>query len=246
MFAYGSVGLSLIEFAAEEKKSIAFVGIKKEDPYKDLITDVCTNFGIRIIEVDNINDKKSLLALKKEKIDLGFLLWWPDIVKEDTIKIVKKGFVNLHPSLLPFNRGMHPYYWSIVDKTPAGVSLHFINKEIDAGEIIAQEEIQTDITFTGEKLYHIAAKKIISLSKRNYASILGGKITCTSADTSQGTFHLKKELDDHSEIILQRKYKAGDLLDIIRGRTFTSGPSAFFYKDGKKYNVRVHIEEEVD
>ena len=55
--------------------------------------------------------------------------------------------------MLPYNRGMHPWYWSIVDETPAGVTIHFIDENIDEGHIIAQKEVLIDPTDTGESLY---------------------------------------------------------------------------------------------
>ena len=40
-----------------------------------------------------------------ESYDLGLLVWWPIIIKEPLIDLPVKGFVNFHPSLLPYNRG---------------------------------------------------------------------------------------------------------------------------------------------
>ena len=49
--------------------------------------------------------------------------------------------VNLHISLLPWNRGADPNLWSFVDDTPKGVTIHYLDSGIDTGDIIAQEEI---------------------------------------------------------------------------------------------------------
>ena len=243
VFAYGSIGLSLVEFVVSQKRPIVFICVKKEDPYNKVIKTICTNYNISTLEVDNINDKIVEKSLNRQKIDLGFLLWWPDIVKEKTIKIVKKGFVNLHPSFLPFNRGMHPYYWSIVENTPAGVSIHFIDKNIDAGGIICQKIINTDITTTGEKLYEEAKKEIIHLFKENFHSIVDNKINVEKVKIADGTFHLKKELDEHSCIDLNKTYKAIDLINIIRARSFAKSDSSFFYHEGTKYCINIEIDK---
>ena len=49
------------------------------------------------------------------------------------------GAINIHPSLLPKYRGPHPYFWLYynMDMT-AGVTLHFLDENIDTGDIIAQ------------------------------------------------------------------------------------------------------------
>ena len=48
--------------------------------------------------------------------------------------------VNLHTSLLPWNRGANPNFWSFIDDTPKGVTIHEINVGLDKGRIICQRE----------------------------------------------------------------------------------------------------------
>ena len=51
----------------------------------------------------------------------------------------------------------------------------------------------------------------------------------------------QKEIDYASFIELSREYKAKDLLNIIRARTFAPFPAAYFYYNNEKYEVRVQI-----
>ena len=48
---------------------------------------------------------------------------------------------------------MYPWYWAIIDGNKFGVTLHFINEKIDAGDILFQTEIPFNITDTGGTLY---------------------------------------------------------------------------------------------
>ena len=48
-------------------------------------------------------------------------------------------------SYLPFNRGAHSNFWSFIENTPAGVSIHKIDKGIDTGNIIFRKKINFDI-----------------------------------------------------------------------------------------------------
>ena len=224
VFSYGEIGRKLLYYMCRHNKKIELVFLRKNDADLKEKIKICKKNNTRFEVIQAINDPKCVSFFESQDIELVFLLWWPDIIPKNIISQASSGIINLHPSFLPYNRGMHPYYWSIVDKTPAGVTIHFIDEKIDAGHIIAQE-------------------KIIGLFRKNYDNILEGNFLTKAVDIKQGTFHLKKDLDAHSEIILERKYKAEELLDIIRGRTFTSMPSSYFYKDGKKYHVRVEIEE---
>ena len=93
------------------------------------------------METSNINDEKITSLFISNKIDIVFLLWWPDIVGKNVLNSATIGFVKLHPGMLPYNRGMHPYYWSIVECTPAGVSIHFIDEKVDAGKLLCQKQL---------------------------------------------------------------------------------------------------------
>ncbi|WP_169777379.1 formyltransferase family protein [Campylobacter mucosalis] len=63
------------------------------------------------------------------------------MIKPEILSLFDKSAVNLHISLLPFNRGSDPNFWSFVDDTPKGVSIHFLDATLDTGDIIAQKEL---------------------------------------------------------------------------------------------------------
>lgn len=64
------------------------------------------------------------------------------IIKDEVLQIPGLRALNLHASLLPFNRGSHPILWAILDGTPLGVTIHQIDKGLDTGPIVLQKEIQ--------------------------------------------------------------------------------------------------------
>lgn len=75
---------------------------------------------------------------KDRAFDLAVSYTYRFILKEDVIQALNDNVVNIHNSLLPFNRGADPNLWSIVERTPRGVSLHYMDAELDKGYIIAQ------------------------------------------------------------------------------------------------------------
>jgi methionyl-tRNA formyltransferase len=50
--------------------------------------------------------------------------------------------INLHISMLPFNRGADPNLWSFLEQTPKGVTIHYIDQGLDTGDILAQAEVE--------------------------------------------------------------------------------------------------------
>lgn len=75
---------------------------------------------------------------KKNKFDLVVSYTYRYIISQEIIDIFKGNIVNIHNSCLPWNRGADPNLWSIVDGTPRGVTLHYIDSGLDKGEIISQ------------------------------------------------------------------------------------------------------------
>ena len=51
--------------------------------------------------------------------------------------IGRKKIINAHPGIIPSARGLDAFKWTILDQVPLGVTLHYIDAEVDAGETIA-------------------------------------------------------------------------------------------------------------
>lgn len=66
------------------------------------------------------------------------------LIREDVLSRLGAKAINLHISLLPWNRGAHPNVWSFLDETLKGVTIHLIDKGIDTGDILLQQEVFFD------------------------------------------------------------------------------------------------------
>ena len=86
------------------------------------------------------NSNKCIKYLKKHKFDIGIILG-ARILREEVIKCFKIGIINLHPGLLPENRGLDTHQWAILNMLPQGATSHLINKKMDHGKIILKEKI---------------------------------------------------------------------------------------------------------
>ena len=53
----------------------------------------------------------------------------------------KYACINLHIAYLPWNRGADPNLWSIIDGTPKGISIHYMDAGLDTGDLICQQEV---------------------------------------------------------------------------------------------------------
>lgn len=242
LFADNEVGSKICTFILDQYPSHAkFIVINENNTnlFNNLV-----NVGYNkdsILFSNQIYDRKYIEKLKESKLDFIILAWWPYIIKKPILSIPKYGIINFHPSLLPYNRGKHTSFWTIVEDVPFGVSLHFIDESIDSGDILFQEKINKSWEDTGESLYCKAKEKIVDLFIENYPKIIKKDFKSINQEKSKATFHYSNEIDSRSEIILDKKYKARELLNLLRARTFKPFPGCFFYDNGNKYEIRIEI-----
>ena len=95
---------------------------------------------IDFMKKKNVEVKKLLNQdlVVKDVIGMDFIVsfGYRKIINYSILSQFKKPIINLHMSYLPFNRGSHPNFWSFIDNTPKGVTIHEVSKGIDDGNII--------------------------------------------------------------------------------------------------------------
>jgi methionyl-tRNA formyltransferase len=115
------------------------------------------------------------------------------ILKRDVLAAAPDRFINLHISLLPYNRGADPNLWSFIDETPKGVSIHMIDEGIDTGALLLQREVSFDEdSETLGSSYATLQQTIGELFMENWSSLRDGRIA-PRAQSGAGTFHRASE-----------------------------------------------------
>ena len=108
----------------------------------EVLADFLRNDGQILLQTMDKIDENFVL---KEGIDFIVSYGYRYIVSGEILRHFPKRAVNLHISLLPYNKGADPNFWSFVEDTPKGVSIHYMDSGLDTGEIIAQKEVKFDI-----------------------------------------------------------------------------------------------------
>ncbi len=170
---------------------------------------------MRVLFLTNNPITYPLLEWLREREDV--LLWedrlFPDVVEDlkpdfvvsynyryiigkDAIRMFDRNrIVNLHISLLPWNRGMHPNVWSFVEDTPKGVTIHVVDEGIDTGDILLQKEVHIDESVhTLRSSYELLHREIQNLFRENWEDIKSGRIT-PKPQVGKGTFHTRKDFE---------------------------------------------------
>jgi methionyl-tRNA formyltransferase len=199
-----------------------------------------------IFDGSKLSDPVVLQAIVRRCPEIGVSALFGYILRPECIRPLPRGCVNLHPALLPYNRGANPNIWSIVDRTPAGVTLHYIDEGIDSGDIIRQRKVEVDPIDTGLTLYRKLEEAAVELFRECWPFVRAGRVERTPQHQG-GTFHKLRDVQSIDEIELDRTYTARLLIDILRARTFPPYPGAFFRDQGRKIYLRLQLfnEEEV-
>ena len=77
-----------------------------------------------------------------KKYDLIISYSYAPIIKRDFIQHCACPIINVHPTLLPYGRGIYPLLWACINSEPFGATIHMIDsEEIDSGDVIKQKQI---------------------------------------------------------------------------------------------------------
>ena len=144
-------------------------------------------------DVETAEDKIDLEFLNQVKPDMIVSYNYRNILGKELIDFPEKGAINLHISLLPYNRGADPNPWSFLENTPKGITIHMIDEGIDSGDILVQKEVKFDETretlATSYNKLHYEIKKMF---KDTWEDIKLGKIE-PKKQKGKGSIHFKKD-----------------------------------------------------
>lgn len=93
----------------------------------------------KVIRVGSVNEEATQALLKELEPDV-IIINGTRIISKRTLESVSGKWVNIHAGITPKYRGVHGAYWALVnqDKDLCGVTVHFVDKGIDTGDVIAQ------------------------------------------------------------------------------------------------------------
>ena len=137
--------------------------------------------------------KISIKFLKKNKVNLIISDRYTHLIPKKIIDFKKNKIINFHNSYLPLNRGYHPLFWAIFNKTVLGVTIHLIDEGIDTGKIIYQKKIRYNSTDTLRELYDKQRLTFFDLFKKNWSQIKKSNFKLKSNNKKKGSIRYKKD-----------------------------------------------------
>ena len=119
----------------------------------------------------DVNTREFIGELAALRPDLVVSVSCPQIFKRELIEIPPKGCLNVHGAVLPNYRGVMPSFWMLANgETTAGVTVHFVDERVDAGEVCGQAffEIAPDESLDRflQRSKHVAAELLMDVLAR--------------------------------------------------------------------------------
>ena len=170
---------------------------------------------------------------KKIEADLAVVVAYGQIIPKEFLNLTKKGFINIHASILPNWRGAAPIQRSIMNlDKETGVSIMKIAEKLDTGPVCNIYKINLENNLNAsevaEKLSLIAAEKILE----NIDDILEDKAKFIEQDNSKATYASKIEKIEGN---INWNDSAESIIGKINGLYPT--PGAFFMFKGERYKI---------
>jgi methionyl-tRNA formyltransferase len=198
----------------------------------------------RVLVGKQFREPSSVELLRSLELDYIIGVHFPYLVPESVLDIPRVGVLNLHPAFLPYNRGWHTPSWAILDETPIGATLHFMDRGLDTGDVVAQVEIEIRPEDTAHTLYGRLLDLEVDLFQEAWPLLASGDPPRRKQSPDDGTSHNRADLSDDSvqRLDLETSATVKDLLRTLRALTTNDlSEAAYFETDGRRYRVQVTI-----
>ncbi len=164
-----------------------------------------------------------------DRPDLILTIEYDKILNPAILAIPKLGTINIHFSPLPRHRGNFPVVWSLMEDDRAGVTIHWVNEQVNGGDTIATKTIPIDQEDTSFSLYLKLSKIGMDLFKTYFPKIIKGSAPQIVQQEELSSYHAAGYPEQR---IIDWNKPNNEIDRFIRALTFPGFESArTFYND---------------
>ena len=191
------------------------------------VADWAQNHQISVVKPENSAD----LVGKIEELDLVLTIGYGVLLPENILSLPKKGFLNLHFSLLPAYRGAAPAQRALHNgETVTGVTVFQLDKGMDTGPIFAQESITIEPSWRSFELLKELSDLGPKVVERAFEMISNGKSARDQEGNSSSAPKISK-----AEAKIDFNQDATSISNAIRA--FTYEPGAWTVWKGEPFKI---------
>jgi methionyl-tRNA formyltransferase len=180
----------------DEVWAVGTAGDEGRDGWQRSFRATAAKHGVRFDQPRRINAPDFVAALAAFGADALVSIQYDQILKGPLFERIGCPCLNLHFALLPRHRGVHPIAWAILSgDREAGVTLHHMLEDIDAGDVLAQRRVAIAPDGTARELYDALSEACALLFAESHpfpAELLRRRLP---QDPARASYHRAGELD---------------------------------------------------
>jgi methionyl-tRNA formyltransferase len=216
-FANGPVALDVLRFLRAEGEEIVAI-VLHDEGQRRLGDELIKESGLApsfVFGASALRDPETIRQLLELNADIGFSALFGAILKPPVLQLFPRGVVNVHPGFLPYNRGRNAQIWAIIDGTPVGATLHYMDDGVDTGPLVERVEVSVDLSDTGESLRTKLEQACVEVTRLGWPSVQSAS-TPFPQNPNEGSAHRLSDVDSVNEIDLDATYRGRDLINLLR------------------------------
>ncbi|HLJ80583.1 MAG TPA: methionyl-tRNA formyltransferase, partial [Ktedonobacterales bacterium] len=168
------------------------------DTDADTILQIAAARNIPVLELRRLNDPRTIAALTAFAPDVICVACFSRRIPSAILRAPRLGCLNVHPSLLPANRGSDPLFWTFRNgDAETGVTIHVMDEGLDSGPIVAQRTIPVAEGISKSELEHICAAVGGELLVEALRGLAEGRLTPQPQDARLATTYPWPSADDY-------------------------------------------------
>ncbi|HEV8192170.1 MAG TPA: methionyl-tRNA formyltransferase [Ktedonobacterales bacterium] len=152
------------------------------------ILSLAAECDIPLLEVYDLADARTLNALAAFEPDAICVACFPRKLPSALLQTPRLGCLNVHPSLLPDNRGSDPLFWTFQrGDQQTGVTIHLMDEGLDSGPIVLQERVPIPDGVSESELEQHLARRGGTLLVPAVRGLAGGLLNSIPQDATRAT-----------------------------------------------------------
>ncbi len=204
------------------------------------VKELALKYDLQVYQPKNVNDPDFLSELESLNLDAIIVVAYGQLLKERLLTMTPHGCINVHGSILPRYRGASPIHRAIANgETKTGVTIMYMDKGWDTGDMILKEEIEIGSKMTVGELHDKMAVVGSRLLVESLRQIKEGTAPRILQNHDEATY-AKKITKEECEINWSES--AENIYNLVRG--MNPWPGTYTFYQGKVFKVWMTSSEE--
>ncbi len=198
---------------------------------------------IPVWEVNSLSDPEAVSTLAAYQPDIICVACFSQRIPRVIIDLPRLGCLNVHPALLPANRGPVPLFWTFREGGGVtGVTIHLMDEGMDSGDILAQEVIVVPDGISYAELESQCAMRGGALLTQTVWNLYGEHAIRVKQDETKSSYHSFPSNEDF--VVHAEEWDARHVYNFIRGVghwdrpiELVIGSKSLLVRDGVSYSL---------